>query len=150
MTILHHLKTPWLKKLHFTKYLEISKREIRMFTFIHLNFEWNHSNLRLRFYLHWIKIIDKYKMIAKTLWPLIQVNLPLMFDVNEITISPYSTKKALWFFFTVTLQPFIKYHSSSPCFPSRTITKNVETHPPLMRDVIIEQPLLRHSTFFKG
>ena len=26
-----------------------------------------------------------------------------------------------------------------PCFPSRNITKNVETHPPLMRDVIIEQ-----------
>ena len=75
-----------------------------------------------------------------------------MFDVNEITISSYSTKKALWFFFTVTLQSFIKYHSSSPCFPSRTITKNVETHPPLMRDVIIEQPLLRHSTlcFLKG
>ena len=75
------------KKSHFTKYLEISKREIRMFTFIHLNFEWKHSNLRLRLYLLWTKIIDKYKMIAKMLWSLIQVNLLLMFCVNEIPIS---------------------------------------------------------------
>ena len=34
----------------------------------------------------------------------------------------------------------MKYHSP-PSFPSRNITKNAETHPPLMRDVIIEQPL---------
>ena len=46
--------------------------------------------------------------------------------------------------FTVTLQPFIKYRSDPPlppCFPSRNITKNVETHLPPMGDVIIEQPL---------
>ena len=86
-TILHHLKTLWLKKTHFSKYLEISKREIGMFTFIHLNFEWKHSNLRLRLYLLWIKIIDKYKIIAKMLWPLIQANLSFMFYINEISIS---------------------------------------------------------------
>ena len=36
MTVLHHLKCPWLKKTHFTKYAEIPKREIRMFTFIRI------------------------------------------------------------------------------------------------------------------
>ena len=104
---------PMVKKSHFTKYFEISKREIWMFTFIHLNFEWKHSNLRLRLYLLWIKIIDKYKMIAKTLWPLIQVNLPLMFYTNEIPISSQWYKKRLYDFFTLTLQRdvFIKYHA---------------------------------------
>ena len=33
------LKKYIMKKAHFTKYLEFSKREIRMFTFRHLNFE---------------------------------------------------------------------------------------------------------------
>ena len=105
--ILHHLQTPWLKKLHFTKYTEISERKIRMFTLIHLNFEWKHSNLRLSLYLFWFKIIHKYKM----LWPLIQVNLTLMFYINEIPISSHSTKKRLFEFFTVTLRSLIKYDS---------------------------------------
>ena len=43
------------------------------------------------------------------------------------------------FFFTVTLRPFIMYHSSY-FFPSRNVTKNAETHPLPMPDVIIEQP----------
>ena len=51
-----------------------------------------------------------------------------------------STKKGFMIFFTVALQSFIKYYSP-PCFPSRNITKNAETHPPTMRSVIIEQPL---------
>ena len=51
-----------------------------------------------------------------------------------------STKKGFMIFFTVTLSPFMKYHSP-PLFPSRNITKNVETHPPPMRNVTIEQPL---------
>ena len=51
-----------------------------------------------------------------------------------------STKTILYdFFFTVTLHSFMKYHSP-PCFPSRNITKNAETHPHPMGDVIIEQP----------
>ena len=57
---------------------------------------------------------------------------------NEFLIIRNSTKKALWLFSTVTLRPFMKYHSR-PCFPSRNITKYAETHPPPMRDVIIEQ-----------
>ena len=40
------------------------------------------------------------------------------------------------FFLTVTLPSFMKY---SPCFQSLNITKNAETHPLLMRDLIIEQ-----------
>ena len=39
VTILHHLKTPWLKKTQFTKYVDILKCEIQTFTFIHSNFE---------------------------------------------------------------------------------------------------------------
>ena len=46
-------------------------------------------------------------------------------------------------FFTVTLRSFIKYHSP-PCFPSCKLTKNAETHPPLMCDVIIEHLFKRH------
>ena len=34
----------------------------------------------------------------------------------------------------------MEYHSP-PRFPARNITKNAETHPPPMHDVIIEQPL---------
>ena len=63
-----------------------------------------------------------------------------MFCNTEIPFSSKQYKKKLYDIFTVTLRPFIKYHSP-PCFPSRNITKNAETHPPLMRDVIIEQPL---------
>ena len=50
-----------------------------------------------------------------------------------------STKKDFMIFFTVTSQPFIKYHSPR-CFPPSNITKNAETHPPPMHDAIIEQP----------
>ena len=50
-----------------------------------------------------------------------------------------STKKGFMISFTVTLGPFMKYHSPS-YFPSRNITKITDTHPPSMRDVIIEQP----------
>ena len=87
----------------------------------------------------------KYKMFAKMLWPLMQVNLPLMFYVNEIPISSQKHKKRLYdfmTFFTATLRPFIKYHSPlPPLFPSRNITKNAKTHPPSIHNVIIKQPL---------
>ena len=53
-----------------------------------------------------------------------------------------STNKGFMIFFSVTLRPFIKYHSP-PRFPSGNITKNAETHPPAMRNVIIEQPLFK-------
>ena len=48
-------------------------------------------------------------MMAKMLRPLIQVNLPLMFYINEIPTRHNSTKIRLYdFFFTVTLLPFIQ------------------------------------------
>ena len=71
-------------------------------------------------------------------------------DISELTINVLllmksrslhnSTKKGFLIFLTVTWQPFMKYHLS-PSFSSRNITKNAETNPPPMRDVIIEQPL---------
>ena len=77
-----------------------------------------------------------------------KMNLPLMLYFNEISISLQQYKnKGFMIFLNVTLRPFMKYRESS-CFPSRSITKNPETHPPPMRDVIIEQPLvacLRYS-----
>ena len=48
------------------------------------------------------------------------------------------TETGFMIFFTMTLQPFLKYHLA-PRFPSR-IVKNAKTHPPAMCD-IIEQPL---------
>ena len=132
---------PMAEKTHFTRYLEISKREIRIFSFIHLNFEWKHSNLRWRLSLRWIKIIDDYKMIVKMLWTLVQVNVPLMSYINEIPISwQYYKKKLYDFLFTVTLRPFIKY-THPPCFPSHNITKNAETHPRPILDIIFELTL---------
>ena len=74
------------------------------------------------------------------LWPLMQMKLPLMFYFNEIPIFSQKYKKGFIIFFTVMLQPFIKYHSPS-CFLSRNITKNTETLSIPMREVIIEQPL---------
>ena len=53
-----------------------------------------------------------------------------------------STKKGFMNFFTVTLRPFMKYHSPPPpSFLSCNVMKNAETHSPPMRDVIIELPL---------
>ena len=48
-------------------------------------------------------------------------------------------KKDFRIFFTMRLRFFIKYHSP-PYFQSCNITKDAETHPPPIRDVIIEQP----------
>ena len=58
-------------------------------------------------HLYNVLVNVQYKMIAKMLWPLTQVNLPLKFYINEAQIS----LKTLWFFFTVTLWSFIKHHS---------------------------------------
>ena len=70
------------------------------------------------------------------LW--IQMNVPLMPYINEIPIFHNGTRKGFMIFFTVTLQPFLKYHSPL-CFPLRSITKYAETHPLPLRDVIIER-----------
>ena len=49
-------------------------------------------------------------------------------------------KRRYDFFFTMALRPSSST-TQPPRFPSHNITKNAETHPPPMRDVIIEQPL---------
>ena len=72
------------------------------------------------------------------LWLLIQVNLPLMFYVNEIPIFSQSTKKGFMIFLPWPYG-FSRSTTHSPCFPSRNITKNTETHPTHTREVIIEQ-----------
>ena len=38
-------------------------------------------------------------MVAKMLWPLIQVNLPSLFDINEIAYSSQKYKKGFMIFF---------------------------------------------------
>ena len=75
----------------------------------------------------------------KMLWPLIQVNFPLMF----CCINPFSSKwykKRLYDFFYRDVTAFHEVPLTPPWFPSCNITKNAETNPPPMRDVIIEQP----------
>ena len=81
-------------------------------------------SLRWRLYLLWIKFIDKSKMIAKMIWALIQVYFPLMFYINEIPTRHNSTKKGFMIFFSVTLRPFIKYHSH----PLFSVTQHHEKH----------------------
>ena len=63
------MKTPWLKKHTFQN----------IFKFQNVKFECLHSYIKILnkniriwalLYLHKSKIIDKYKMIAKMLWPL--------------------------------------------------------------------------------
>ena len=51
-----------------------------------------------------------------------------------------STKKALWFRL-LWRYGLLSSITHPTCFPSRNITKNADTNPPPMRDVIIEQPL---------
>ena len=101
-----------------------------MFTLIYPNFEWKHSNMRLSFYI-WCKIIAKYKMVAKMLWPLIQVNLLILMKSRSLHNS---RKKGIWFL----LRFFMKQHPP-PLFSVTKITKNADIHSPLMHDVIIEQ-----------
>ena len=63
-----------------------------------------------------------------------------MFYIDEILISSQTVQKRIYDFFYRNVTAF---HEAplTPCFPSRNITKNAETHPPPMRDAIIEQPL---------
>ena len=159
-TILHHLKTPWLKKSHFTKYLETSKREIWMFTFIHLNFEWKHSNLRLRLYWHWIKIIISTKWPHKCYdhWCNLTY-IPLMFCINEIPISSTIIQKKALRFFTVTLWSFINslllfsviQHNEKRCDPPISFAWRIIEQPLRhynnVSDVVLGSSLLILKTF---
>ena len=73
---------------------------------------------------------------------MIQVNLPLMFYINEILHNLFTIvqQKALCFFYR-DIKAFHEVPLTPPCFPSHSITKNAEIHHHPMRDVIIEQPL---------
>ena len=51
-----------------------------------------------------------------------------------------SAKNGLYDFFYRDVTAFHEVPFTPPCFPSRNITKNAETQPPLMHDIIIEQP----------
>ena len=62
-------------------------------------------------------------MIAKMLRPMIQVNLPCSILMKSRSLHK-GTKTGFMIFFTVTLRPFMNYHSS-PLFPSRNITDTV-------------------------
>ena len=50
-------------------------------------------------------------------------------------------KKLYDVFFYRDVTAFHQVPLTPPCFSSRNITKNADTHPLPMRDVIIEQPL---------
>ena len=97
-----------------------------------VKFEYLHSYIWI---LIWIKIIDQFKMIAKMLWPLIQVLCNRCSILIKSRSCHNSTKKALWFFFYRDVTAFHQVHSP------HVITKNAETHPPPMHDAIIKQPL---------
>ena len=131
MTIHHQLKTLWLKIITLYK-TSWNLKAWNLNVYIHtLKFEWKHSNLRLRLYLLWIKVLGKYKMIAKMLWPLIQVNLPLMSFINEIPIlSQKYKKKALWLFYRdVTV--FHQIPLTSVVFRHKTLRKTLRHTNPL-------------------
>ena len=64
-----------------------------------------------------------------------------MFYINENPISPQQYKKKVYDFFLPWRYGFSSSTTHPPFFPSRNITKNAETHPPPIHDVITEQPL---------
>ena len=53
---------------------------------------------------------------------------------------PNSTKKGFMIVFYFDVTAFHEVPLAPPGFPSRNFTKNAETHPLPMRDVIIKQP----------
>ena len=78
-------------------------------------------------------------MIAKMLWALIQVNLPLIFHSNEIPISSQLYKKRLYDFFNHGVTAFHECHSPTLFSVMQHPEKRWDSPTPL-RDVIIEQP----------
>ena len=80
------------------------------------------------------------------LWSLIQVNLPLMFYINEM---PISSQNRLYDFFYCYVNS-LSWSTAHPfCFPLSTIKKRAETHPsPLLHDVIIEQSHKSYELLF--
>ena len=80
------------------------------------------------------------------LWSLIQVDLPLMFYINEM---PISSQNRLYDFFYRDVNS-LSWSTAHPfCFPLSTIKKRAETHPsPLLHDVIIEQSHKSYELLF--
>ena len=80
------------------------------------------------------------------LWSLIQVNLPLMFYINEM---PISSQNRLYDFFYRDVNS-LSWSTAHPfCFPLSSIKKRAETHPsPLLHDVIIEQSHKSYELLF--
>ena len=80
------------------------------------------------------------------LWSLIQVNLPLMFYINEM---PISSQNRLYDFFYRDVNS-LSWSTAHPfCFPLSTIKKRAETHPsPLLHDIIIEQSHKSYELLF--
>ena len=80
----------------------------------------------------------KYKMIAKMLRSLIQVNLPLMFYINEIPISS-QLQKRLYDFFYRDVTVFHGVPLTTLVFRHATSRKMLRPNPPPpMCDVTIE------------
>ena len=83
LTLLHNLTTPWLKKTHTLYKISWNFNVyFHTFEFWMKRFESEIKAISMKFDFR-----CKYKMIAKMLRPLIQVNLPFMFYINEIPIS---------------------------------------------------------------
>ena len=88
--------------------------------------------------LHWNDC--SYKMFTKIQWPLIQVNLPLMFYLMTFWSLDNSTTKSfmiLCYDYSLswsTTQPLVFCHATSQ-------KKRRPTHPPPICDIIIEKPL---------
>ena len=80
------------------------------------------------------------------LWSLIQVNLPLMFYINEM---PISSQNRLYDFFYRDVNS-LSWSTAHPfCFPLSSIKKRAETHPsPLLHGVIIEQSHKSYELLF--
>ena len=80
------------------------------------------------------------------LWSLIQVNLPLMFYINEM---PISSQNRLYDFFYRDVNS-LSWSTAHPfCFPLSSIKKRAETHPsPLLHELIIEQSHKSYELLF--
>ena len=63
-----------------------------------------------------------------------------MFYITEIPISSQKYKKGFMIFVLPWRYDLSSSTTQLPCFPSRNVTKNAETHHPLIHDVIIERP----------
>ena len=81
-------------------------------------------------------------MIAKMLWPLIQVNLSLMFYINEIPTRHNNTKKCFLTLFYCDVTAFHQVPLTIVVFRHAISWETLRPNHP-MCDVIIEQQLVK-------